>query len=346
MTLLTSESFRDKYQKYAYPLYTTFENALNTSTGEGAGMREARLRDTFEITLKYLSSVAVRQCLEDGLNNESMNVELARLNRPALGTYASLLRRVLDVYKHQNHPLIEILREFYSDRSLSDHAFEQMRVIAGVTNYPTPKNARTYKQLLDLLVVYRNHVAHESTPDRQELEHRTVALTVLLDTLFERLRPLLEMDLTSLDGDIWKWNGGSPIRQGAPPEEEERQKGHLYLEYPAGDNGKATLDLFPLFSALTESTSSAHADAGPHDDRGSDIYCFNGAKKSKIAYLKYQSGEKLIVTAGAAQFDDLNRAVSEVCKPVGEAGLPAHLRVFMEVSEESEANFSRAMAQL
>ena len=109
-------------------------------------------------------------------NITSISKQLKGLARPSLGMYSAILRDILKIHskksKEDTTSVVGLLRIFYESK-MDSKTFEDAKAIASITGYPTPSNLDSYKQLLDILVTYRNKAtAHSVTPPRSEYRKR------------------------------------------------------------------------------------------------------------------------------------------------------------------------------
>ena len=82
--------------RYPFPIAVTYLNADNAR--EAVGAHDQRLK-LFEVTLKYLSSIAIAQYLHDRLEDPRVKRALRGLARPSLGQWNGFLREVLGAYR-------------------------------------------------------------------------------------------------------------------------------------------------------------------------------------------------------------------------------------------------------
>ncbi len=158
---------RDVGDRFPYPLVGTYNRAL-FQTPDPAEAHEYLL-DLFEVTLKYLAAIAIAQYLADGVRDAQLDHDLRELQRPSLGHWQGWLRDTLRVFEDDERRLLASLRDFYRKRhegAILTAAQGLSRSVAamGAGSPEITSSSVTTQQLFDVLVAYRNRLAHGARP--------------------------------------------------------------------------------------------------------------------------------------------------------------------------------------
>lgn len=342
---LSAAEIERELATYATPLVATLHRAANTRA-EDIGLREKRFLDAFEATLKYVTLVLQSKYLHDGIHDARVDEQLHPLGSPSLGMYSALLRELTGVAALRHSELGRQYEQFYKDE-LDPDAFAALRRLSELIQYPTPntRDARTYKQAIDVVVNMRNkQVAHGASPEEGPARERTDLLAYLVFALLKRVRFVAERRLVhveslaktaegeTLHGTLW--NGLVP-KTTAIPAPAGLRAGHLYVAVEEREGDGTLLDVFPFCGVFTPTAGAA----------SQCMFC-NEVARSKVAYLSYTTGQQFVLTAADALFGDAQEGMRRVTAREGEEGLPPHLRRLLEVSEEARTAYHAAHVAL
>ena len=176
-SVLTAEEIdridREVDDHYPYPLVATYKRAFFQAP-DPVEAHECLL-DLFEVTLKYLASIAIAQYLRDGTRDATINRDLQDLQRPSLGRWEAWLRDILRVYQRDERPLLTQMQSFFRKRhageiNLAAQGFSKVLTTLGSAAPAVTGGTISTQQFFDLLVGYRNRLAHGtrgSTHDRE-----------------------------------------------------------------------------------------------------------------------------------------------------------------------------------
>ena len=322
------------------------------------------LHQTFEAALKHVTLVLIAQYRMDGIPNEAVEKSLAKLTHPSLGMFSGLLREIIKHYSADRikiHPLAnpEIVRWYdacyHEENTLDDDTFKALLSLSEIADYTTPKSkrARTCKQLVDVLVTYRNKViGHGTPPLSSELKARHLPaletcvcsfLMIFLPVLSFPLIEVLEEDSHSQNRYRLKTWSGYGL---AAPEWRETPSslvpGRTCVEVRNETlNGETGPDLRPepYFLEIYPFCLVHYA------DHKADLFFLNDAKKAKIELLSYTQGEKRFIGKTDALFSDIQEALNRFGEvPRGGDGLEAYQFDLLEVSEDAIDAFNKAEA--
>ena len=333
----------ESYSRYATPMLLPFYRVLNTSRDD-LGSIEKRLLDSYESTIKYVVTILISLYRSQGVANEQLEREIAKLAKPSLGMYTGLLRMLLKALGSTGHPVVEELAALYKEKVDSD-TFESLLVLSDAAEYVTPKNARSFKQVTDVLVTYRNKAAaHAASVNEKELkERRLPALGKVLFHVYERLAFLAEKNLLCVESRKQTADGivqearvlnGLRSRLQSVDLPETTPVGHLLVELEDSDDKAILVDLFPL-CIVRDGVGE-----------GQQILFLNHAKKSKIEYISYETGEKVVISSSDAEFQSLKKSLLGFFEVSESGGIPEHLLEKLAVSEESRQHYSKALVLL
>ena len=214
---------RDITDLYPYPIATAYLKLYQTGDPTG---RHERLKDLFEVTVKYLAAIVlaqyVRDRLADGATYGSPAVDAALLNlkRPSLGHWVGLLRDVLAHYGRIKQQSALVLPDLYDalfqKRSKADFpalvaAFNHLRA-----EY-TPKEggevqATTVRDFLDKFVTYRNkQIGHGTAQTVQFYQQKLDLLTPALEETLLAMPYLSQWPLLYIQGVQVDDQGGDTL---------------------------------------------------------------------------------------------------------------------------------------
>ncbi len=325
------------FARYPSVLLGVLFRLRNTEAANLGGI-EKLLLDAAEAVIKYLAVVMIAQYRLDLLELQRVETLIAKLCRPSLGTYSALLRELIRLYRQSQDPLLTGLRDFYDD-DVGDETFVHVRALARLTDHTLPRNARSYKHLLDAVVHFRNKgAAHGATAEEAESrEQRIPALAGVIAALVERLRfvgelELIEIHSTRTEGSVpiaglWIHNGQAPTKAWRSAEP-DLPHGHPMLVVPLPGGQTRHLDLFPFCIAQGEGMAR-------------EVLFLGEFRKNKAEYLSYASGSRVVLDKDDAASATLAAALDGIATE-GRPGLPAHMRHLLDVSSRAQRIFSQA----
>ncbi len=351
----SQQQIETSYGKYAQPLTAAFLRVFKVNESD-FGMREKRLVDTFEVILKYITTMMICQYKKDGIDNPRISEQILKLSRPSLGMYSGLLRDLVKLFKtrpHNPEPIRQMIDLFHVEKKqvakkLAPETFELLKQLSSEIDYPTPGNARTYKQLVDVLVTYRNKaLGHAASSSRKELQNRLPLLSHLVNELMQAVAPAAQIDLIQLLKDdrpanfskndtqynILIWNGLTPPYNKRISDIETLQWDHLYLNLSTVDS-QNFLDIFPLCLACEVQIGQK------------DLYFLNEATKSKFEYISYGTGNKLSITSAHTLFASVKQAFDGLIVPTGDEDVLGYTPELFEVTEESVTLYNKALLSI
>lgn len=225
-------------RRYPYPLAATYHRAYF----EAIERDEAHdyLLDLFELTLKYTTTIVLSQYFADNPHDPRINRGLLSLQRPSLGHWLGWLRDILDLYRREHRDLrIPELATVLNQKNSSElhRASSTLRQIMtermGYDGGTRNTTSTTPLQFLQLLVEYRNKLAHGVRAGRHDREQIATILLPALRELFATLSFLAEYRLVYVNEVKVEWSGG----QGDP---------HVYahqVTYLTGDRPRVSQKL-------------------------------------------------------------------------------------------------------
>lgn len=336
---LSASVIEKDYYNYVYSILRPLRDTADLSETQFIGT-EKKLIEVFESTLKYITTLLIAQYTEDNFNNPAINENIGKLKKPSLGMYAAIMRDIIKLYKSQGSSQgrwINRANEFFDDE-VDDETFKHVRNLSDVLNYPTPKNAKNYKHLMDVLVTYRNKIAHEASKNEEEYAGYISSLFYVINSLVARLQDILTIPLVEVisatesdTGKIYKlklWNGLLPKNE-EERTDESLEIGHLYLK--KNDPNKKFLDLLP-FCCVFE-CSKCHT---------RQIFFLNKAKKREFEFLSYQCGHIIQIGPDNYAFNDIFSFLNRLQELDEEGGVPDHLLPSLIPTEESIIEFNKA----
>jgi ABC-type multidrug transport system ATPase subunit len=175
---------------YPYPLVATYDRALFQAPDPSEA--HEYLIDLVEMTLKYLAAIAMAQYFRDGVPDATINRDLKGLERPSLGQWQGWLRDILRFYQHDDRALIVQVGTLYRKRhggAMPLAAQGLSRVSASMGSGAPVHAAATVstQQFFDILIEYRNRLAHGATPSAYDRANVTQFLAPAMRQLYSEM---------------------------------------------------------------------------------------------------------------------------------------------------------------
>ncbi len=176
--------------QYPYPIALTYHNADNAREAVGAHDQRVKL---FEVTLKYLSSIAIAQYLNDHLEDERVKQALQGLFRPSLGQWNGFLREVLSAYERAGRiqqMFIPELFDAYNKKQRDRPAMlEAYNLIVNYVQNRTDSavTSLSLRQFCDAMVNYRNKTIGHGAINRYHCEQINDPLFAALEEMLGQL---------------------------------------------------------------------------------------------------------------------------------------------------------------
>ncbi len=277
--------------QYPFPIALTYHNADNAR--EAVGAHDQRLK-LFEVTLKFLSSIAISQYLNDDLEDRRVKQALRGLFRPSLGQWNGFLREVLSAYQRTNRRSKMLIPELYDgynkkrrDRPAMAKAYNM--IINYVQNRTdSASTSLSVRQFCDALINYRNKTIGHGAINRYHCEQMNEPLFAALEEMLGQLTFLQEYRLVYVEDvrvrrgnythELVSFMGSTPpsrLKEAyvTAKRDEYRVEEQLYL-CKRGEN-VPMLSLHPLVIAWQN-----------------DVLFLNESERDRdIEYLSYQSGQ-------------------------------------------------------
>jgi len=176
--------------QYPFPIAVTYLNADNAR--EIVGAHDQRLR-LFEVTLKFLSSIAIAQYLRDRLEDPRVRQTLRGLARPSLGQWNGFLREILDAYRRANRIdelFVPELSDTYSKRRRDRPAMarvynEFVNLLQDRTD--SAVQSLSLRQFCDMMINYRNKTVGHGAINRYQCERMNEPLFNALEEMLAQL---------------------------------------------------------------------------------------------------------------------------------------------------------------
>ncbi len=189
-------------RRYPYPLAATYYRAFHSTHD----LDEAHeyLLDLFEVTLKYLASIALSQYFKDAPNDPKINHDMGALLRPSLGHWQGWLRDILDLYERSSTPLaVPELAKFYRQKHTMDllRAYTSLREVMSRMGHGGGKSLGVVnpKQFFELLGEYRNLLAHGVRPGRPDRERVAGILAPAMRDIYMSMAFVTDYRLVHID---------------------------------------------------------------------------------------------------------------------------------------------------
>ena len=277
--------------QYPFPIAVTYLNADNAREAVGAHDQRIRL---FEVTLKFLASIAIAQYLSDRLDDARVKQVLRGLVRPSLGQWNGFLREILSAYERANRiqdMFISEMFDAYNQKERNRPAmiraynevrnFVENRTDSGVTSL-------SVRQFFDKLIEYRNKTVGHGVTTRYHCERMNGPLFDALEEMLGQLTFLREYRLVYIDDvrvrrgnyahEMMSFMGSTPpsrMKEAYITDDPEEYKVEEQLYLCSRGANVPVLSLHPLVIALRE-----------------DVLFLNESERERgIEYLSYQRGQ-------------------------------------------------------
>ncbi len=277
--------------QYPFPIALTFHNADNAREAVGAHDQRVKL---FEVTLKYLSSIAIAQYLADQLQDERVRQALQGLFRPSLGQWNGFLREVLSAYERAKRvqqmfipELFDVYNKKQRDRPAMIEAYNQI-VNYAQNRTDSATTSLSLRQFCDAMVNYRNKTIGHGAINRYHCEQINDPLFAALEEMLGQLTFLEAYKLVYVEDvrlrrgsythEMVSFMGSTPpsrLKEAyvTDSQDDYRVEEQLYL-CKRGTN-VPVLSLHPLVIAWQN-----------------DVLFLNESERDRdIEYLSYQSGQ-------------------------------------------------------
>jgi hypothetical protein len=281
----------DILYRYPYPIALTYHNADNAR--EVMAGHDQRLK-LFEVTLKYLASIAIAQYVRQAGNDEKVNRSLRGLARPSLGQWNGFLREILSYYdrtgKRDGLFIPEMYEAYFQkgrERPALCHAYNTLRnFIRGRDD--SRLTTLALRQFFDLMINYRNKTVGHGALTRAQCEPLIGPLFDGLEEMLGQLTFLRDHRLVYIEDvrlrrgkyahEMMSFMGSTPptrmkaayVAQDTADYKTEEQ---LYL--CRRDQDVPDLSLHPLMIAW----------------QGDVLFLNESARERDIEYLSYQTGQ-------------------------------------------------------
>lgn len=327
--------------QYPYPIALTYHNADNAREAVGAHDQRVKL---FEVTLKYLSSIAIAQYLHDRLDDERVKQALQGLFRPSLGQWNGFLREVLSAYERAGRIQQMFIPELYDAYNKKQRERPAMiEAYNMIVNYVQNRTdsavtSLSVRQFCDAMVNYRNKTIGHGAINRYHCEQINDPLFAALEEMLGQLGFLEAYKLVYVEDvrlrrgsythEMISFMGSTPpsrLKEAYVTDNQDEYRVEEQLYLCRRGTTVPVLSLHPLVIAWQN-----------------DVLFLNESERDRdIEYLSYQSGQikrpdrlledfKAIVGSVIAvgpetepSFEQLRRKVAEVEPTPYELGLQA-----------------------
>jgi ABC-type multidrug transport system ATPase subunit len=189
--------------RYPYPLVATYDRALFQAPD--ASEAHEYLLDLVEMTLKYLAVIVIAQYFRDGVPDATINRGLKDLERPSLGHWQGWLRDILRFYEHDDRVPVAKVRELYAKRHngaipIAVQGLTRVTAAMGSGAPVSSSDAATTHQFFNVLIAYRNRLAHGATPSVYDRANITEILAPAMRQLYAEMGFLMAYRLAYVRG--------------------------------------------------------------------------------------------------------------------------------------------------
>ncbi len=277
--------------QYPFPIAVTYLNADNVR--EPVGAHDQRLR-LFEVTLKFLSSVAIAQYIHDRLDDPRVKRVLRGLVRPSLGQWNAFLREVLNAYRRAGRLEDMLIPELYnaynkkrSDRPAMARAYNEI-VNFLQSRTDSSVSSISLRQFCDAMISYRNKTIGHGAITRYHCERFNDPLFAALEEMLEQLGFLKEHRLVYIEEvrvrrghythEMMSFMGSTPpsrMREAYVTDDQAEYRVEEQLYLCARGENVPMLSLHPLVIAW----------------QGDILFLNESERERGIEYLSYQSGQ-------------------------------------------------------
>jgi ABC transport system ATP-binding/permease protein len=185
--------------RYPYPLVATYDRALFQAPDPSEA--HEYLIDLVEMTLKYLAAIAMAQYFRDGVPDATINHDLKGLQRPSLGQWQGWLRDILRFYERDQRAILVEVGDLYRKRHsgaipLAAQGLSQVSATMGSGAPALTATTVSTQQFFDVLIEYRNRLAHGATPSAYDRANVTRILAPAMRQLYAEMSVVASYRLT------------------------------------------------------------------------------------------------------------------------------------------------------
>jgi len=277
--------------QYPFPIAVAYLNADNAR--EAIAGHDQRLR-LFEVTLKYLSSIAIAQYLRDRLEDPNVKQVLRGLARPSLGQWNGFLREILNAYRRTNRlermfvpGLFDAYHKKRQDRPAMAQAYNEiMNFLDERANSATMSLA--LRQFCDAMINYRNKTVGHGVLNQYQCERMNEALFAALEEMLGHLDFLQEHRLVYIEDvrvrrgsythEMMSFMGSTPparMKEAYVTEDQNEYRVEEQLYLCARTENVPVLSLHPLVIAW----------------QGDILFLNESERERGIEYLSYTTGQ-------------------------------------------------------
>lgn len=274
---------------YPFPIAQIYRK-YQQITADRLNEKHALLGDVFEVLLKFVSIVVLKEIVEKGPRfNEIFPKGLDFLKHPSAGHWTYVLREITTKASDTDLFWIQKVSEWYKGSKPDKTVLDQYQFLPEIS---FPKQSSCVAGIIESLVTYRNKIwkGHGASIQAEDtIEKRISALECLIDTLLNKARFLGEMNLflvkevIKLDEKRFAANAISLIGCDKAARRYIYDNFNPFEIYLANSDNEVLLHKPLAISPLVEWQKNSNNEES--------FYFFNDAKRAKLEYLSYYNGE-------------------------------------------------------
>ncbi len=334
----SSEIIDRDFSKYPYPVIINLYQALNTDSDQQS-MIMAKLFDSFEGIMKFLSGIYISWYQSMELRHPSIDAQISKLKRPSLGEFISLIRNVQNVAVKIDPDFLSDFNKVYKSKT-EESVIEHLRIISSVAGLDFVGRKIKFSDVLDFLCNYRNRIkGHGGALDVGKIIEFNNSYSEVIIYILKQLEFLIEFQLLTVQDSIQTqnqteyrcndWTGLMPKVIRLKEFNEKYIAGHVLVQ-SRNDEAPYCLSLFPYWNIFTDKNNSQ------------ELCVLNHMTNSKIEYLSLSSGSNVSISSKNVEFG----SIVSILKSGTEEKIPDHLLKKLEVSDFAREAFHRAVAAL
>jgi tetratricopeptide (TPR) repeat protein len=293
------EQYYSKYSGCCYPLFSAYKRVLDSYHTNPSDARN-NIEDCIEVIIKYTTLYLYAGYKYEKHNNPKVDKLLSGLLVPSLGSYSQILTALTADMKKSSDVFSSIVTVL--ETKVSDNMLAALRKLSEYTDIdglaPLRAKEQIYLRVIGSMVQYRNKTrGHGATENSEFIEHILDALNVVVTEFMDQFIDVFKKDLISVTSitkddygynyNVIKWDGiGKQIGQ-IKSDTDDYNVGITYFVLQIGEI-KEHIQISPFLTSTDQ-------------DKNSEVFFLNDAKKNHVEYLAYASGKKIKIEASSGK---------------------------------------------
>jgi hypothetical protein len=270
---------------FPFPIAATFRR-IRMIDEDDIINRHDSYGDLFESILKFIAISTLQDYRSSGKEFKHIDSFLKNILHPSLGHWNEIIR-LISLENTENTIIAKRIAELYYHK-ISPELRKDADFLANILQLSF--KIRTFKDIFDLLIIYRNKVwkGHGAKISKEEYKDRLESISTLLTEILKELRFIAEFELFYVDEIVVlptnefkhkaKLCSGDKIEPKTIVQGNSLSPSHVYLKN-ISDQKEYIVDLYPLLVYY-------HC----KDCKTEQIFFFNDYRRNRLEFLSYSCG--------------------------------------------------------